>query len=91
MIKTFNSKIAELEQEKSELDLSFLQTKKQEYEDRMFEILDSKNNESDNNDAESQLNEARFCRAKIKEIERKIQNNSKILDSLDQKIRYYKE
>lgn len=91
MIKTFNSKIAELEQEKSELDLSFLQAKKQEYEDRMFEILDSKNNESDNNDAESQLNEARFCRAKIKEIERKIQNNSKILDSLDQKIAYYKE
>lgn len=91
MAKTFDSKIQELEKEKSELDLAFLQLKKQEYEDRMFAILDSENNELDKKDAESQLNEAKFCRAKIKEIEWKIQNNSKILDSLDKKITNYKE
>jgi len=90
MATKIEAKIQKLEQEKSELDLSFLQSKKQEYEDRMFAILDSENNELEK-DAESQLNEAKFCRAKIKEIELKIQNNSKILDSLDKKITHYKE
>ena len=90
MATKIEAKIQKLEQEKSELDLSFLQSKKQEYEDRMFAILDSENNELEKN-AESQLNEAKFCRAKIKEIELKIQNNSKILDSLDKKITHYKE
>lgn len=90
MATKIEAKIQKLEQEKSELDLSFLQSKKQEYEDRMFAILDSENNELEK-DAESQLNEAKFCRAKIKEIGLKIQNNSKILDSLDKKITNYKE
>ena len=90
MATKIEAKIQKLEQEKSELDLSFLQSKKQEYEDRMFAILDSENNELEK-DAESQLNEAKFCRAKIKEIGLKIQNNSKILDSLDKKITHYKE
>ena len=34
MAKTFDLKIAELERKKSELDLTFLQIQKKDYEDR---------------------------------------------------------
>jgi hypothetical protein len=39
MANSFNTKLAELEKEKSELDTSFLQSKKQEYEKRISELL----------------------------------------------------
>ena len=39
MATTFDKKISELEKEKSELDISFLQSKKQEYEKRISELL----------------------------------------------------
>jgi hypothetical protein len=39
MANSFKTKLAELEKEKSELDISFLQSKKQEYEKRISELL----------------------------------------------------
>ena len=39
MATTFDKKISELEKEKSELDITFLQSKKQEYEKRISELL----------------------------------------------------
>ena len=91
MVKTFDSKIKELEIEKSELDLTFLQLKKQEYQDRMYEILDSQNDELDESSAISELNKIKSYRKQIKDIDEKIQNNSNFLVEIDKKIAYYGE
>lgn len=91
MVKTFDEKIRELENIKSELDLSFLYTKKQEYEEGIYEILDNRNNKSDNCDATSILNKAAVYRVKIREINEKIQENPKLLEDIQKKIAFYQE
>jgi len=91
MAKTFDSKIQELEKEKSELDLTFLQLKKQEYEDKMYEILDNQNDEINEANAISELSKVKSYRYMIKETEQKIQNNSQYLKDIDRKIVLYKE
>jgi hypothetical protein len=45
MIKTFDSKLAELEMKKSELDLDFLQNQKEEYNGKLCKILEKSDNE----------------------------------------------
>ncbi len=91
MVKTFDLKIKELTQEKSELDLSFLQLKKQWYIEKIYEILDSLNKKSDEVDAITTLNVLKVCRISIKEIDKKIENNSKLLGEIDNKIAYYQD
>ena len=74
MAKTFDLKIQELEQEKSELDLTILENKKQEYTEKMYEILDNQNDEIDEKKAIDELNKLKSYRSKIKETENRIQN-----------------
>ncbi len=68
MAKTYDCIIKRLDTEKSELDLSFLQSKKQEYEEKMYEILDTQDVEIDESNAIIQLNKIKCYRANIKEI-----------------------
>lgn len=91
MTKTYDWKIEELYIEKSELDLSFLQSKKKEYEDKMYEILDNQNDKLDESSAIIQLNQLKSCHKNIKEIDKKIQNNAELLEEIDKKILLYKE
>lgn len=91
MAKTFDLKIKELEHEKSELDLSVLQLKKQWYIKKIFEILDSLNNMSDEINAIATLNVIKLCHIKVKEIDQKIENNSKLVREIDKKIDYYQD
>ena len=91
MAKTFDLKIQELEQEKSELDLTFLENKKQEYTEKMYEILDNQNDEIDEKKAIDELNKVKSYRSKIKETENRIQNNSVFLEDIDKKISSIKE
>ena len=76
MAKTFDLKIQELEHEKSELDLAFLENKKLEYTEKMYEILDNQNDNVDEKNAIDELNKVKSYRAKIKDTENKIKNNS---------------
>ena len=91
MALTFDSKIKELEQSKSELDLNFLECQKKEFEEKMYEILDNQNEGIDENSAISELKKIKSYRSKIKETEEKIQNNSKFIEDIDKKISFYME
>ena len=91
MVKTFDLKIKELEKEKSELDLDFLQFKKQEYEQRISELLVNPLHEWEGEYAIAKFNEVRECHAEIILINHNIQHNSEILEEIDKKIRFYKE
>ncbi len=91
MAKTYDCIIKRLDAEKSELDLSFLQSKKQEYEEKMYEILDTQDVEIDESNAIIQLNKIKCYRANIKEIEKKIQNNAELLEKINDKILFYQE
>ncbi len=91
MAITYDWKIETLEIEKSELDLSFLKLKKQEYLDKIYKILDTENDGWDENSAKNQLNELKSYRAKILEIENKIQNNTELIENIDEKILFYKD
>jgi hypothetical protein len=91
MAKTFDLKIQELEQEKSELDLIFLENKKQEYTEKMYEILDNQNDNVDEKNAISEFNKVKSYRSKIKDTENKIKNNSSFLEDIDKKISSYRE
>jgi hypothetical protein len=91
MATRIDEKIQKLEQEKSELDLTFLGKKKQEYESKMYEILESKNDEMSETNAISELNNVRSYRAKIKDTEQKIKNNPELLEDINRKLSLYKQ
>lgn len=91
MATRIDEKIQKLEQEKSELDLTILGKKKQEYEIKMYEILESKNDEMSETNAISELNNVRSYRAKIKDTEQKIKNNPELLEDIDRKLSLYKQ
>ena len=87
----FDLKIEQLIQEKSDLDLKFLENQKKEYEQKIYEILDKQSEWISGIAAMTQLNELKSYRAKIKEAEDKIQNNSQYLKDIDEKISFYRE
>ena len=91
MIKTFDSKLAELEMEKSKLDLDFLQNQKEEYNGKLCKILEKSDNEWDENNAAHDLYKAKEYFRKIKEIDQKIENNSDFLENIDNKISFYQK
>ena len=91
MAKTFDLKIKELEQEKSELDLTFLQNLKEENEEKMYEILDNQSDEIDETTAVSHLNKVKLYRKKIKDIDEKIAHNDKFIEDIETKISQYRE
>ena len=91
MANSFNTKLAELEKEKSELDISFLQSKKQEYEKRISELLVHPINEWEEGTAIAKFNEVRECYTKIWEINYKIDHIPKTIEEIDKKISFYKE
>ena len=88
MAKTFDEKIRELQERKSEFDLSFLQIKKQEYQQRLDELLETPINEWDEKDA---YQKARECHAKMKEIDYKIQHIPEGTEDIDKKISFLQE
>ena len=88
MAKTFSSKIQELEQEKSEFDINFLENQKKWYEEKMYEILE---NQWEQENAEEKLGQLRNYYSNIKETNQKIQDSSKVQTAIDEKINYYKE
>lgn len=89
MKKRLDSKIKELEKEKSELDITFLQSKKQEYQERIRNILDDQT-DLENENAREKLNELRLYHKRIKDIDYKISHNDKVLDHIKKKIDKYK-
>ena len=94
MVKTFDEKFRELEQKKSELDLSFLQLQKKEYVNKLSDLLSNPNYEWDEDIAIEKFAEARMCYAKITLIDFKIQHlpetYEKQLSEIDDKIAFYK-
>lgn len=80
---TFDSKIRELEESKSELDLSILESKKQEYQNRIAEILESQIAEWGERDA---INELKECHRKIKEIDYTMWHIPETLENINKKI-----
>lgn len=80
MAKTFDEKIRELQDSKFKFDLSFFLTKKQEYQQRINELLEAPINELDEKDA---YKEARECYAKMKDVDNKIQH---IPEDADEKV-----
>lgn len=86
MSKTFDSKIQELEKEKSELDLDFLENKKKEYEEKMYQILEEP---WEQENAAEKLGQLRDYHSKIKDTNQKIQNNPESLSKIEQKIKFY--
>ena len=91
MATTFDKKISELEKEKSELDISFLQSKKQEYEKRISELLVHPINEWEEETAIAKFNEVREYYTKIWEINYKIDHIPETIEEIDKKISLYKE
>jgi len=92
----FDRKINELQEKRAQLDLSFLQWQKQEFERRIAELLESPTdgNESER-EALSKFNEVRECHAKIKDINNKIEhipeNAGELIEEIDRKLSFYKE
>ena len=91
MAITFDQKIKELEQKKSELDLSFLQSKRQWYIEKIYEILDNTTDKADEIQAITTLNAIKLCRIKMKELEQKIKNYPKAIEEIDKKILFYQD
>ena len=87
MAKTFDSKIQELEKEKSELDINFLENQKKWYEEKMYKILEEP---WDQENAVEKLGQLRDYYTKIKDTNKKIQNNPESLARIEQKINFYK-
>ena len=91
MATTFDKKISELEKEKSELDISFLYLKKQDYEKRISELLVHPINEWEEETAIAKFNEVREYYTKIWEINYKIDHIPETIEEIDKKISLYKE
>ena len=97
MTKSFDQKIKELEQLKSESNIDFLQTKKQEYESELISILKDPISEWDESNAIKKFNEARECLKRITDINEKINrinqdwNSNQELENIDKKIIFYRE
>ena len=91
MATTFDKKISELEKEKSELDITFLQSKKQEYEKRISELLVHPIHEWEEETAITKFNEVREYYTKIWEINYKIDHIPETIEEIDKKISLYKE
>lgn len=95
MLKTFDQKIKELEKKKSELDLSFLQLQKKEFEKKLSDLLSNPKYEWDADMAIVKYNEARECFAEITLIDSKIQHLPETYEEecakINDKINFYKE
>lgn len=97
MTKSFDQKIKELEQLKSESNIDFLQTKKQEYESELIILLKDPMSEWDESNAIKKFNEARECLQRITDINDKINrinqnwNSNQELKKIDEKISICKE
>ncbi len=91
MAITFDQKIKELEQKKSELDLSFLQSKRQWYIEKIYEIIDNTTDKADEIQAITTLNAIKICRIKMKELEQKIKNYPKAIEEIDKKILFFQD
>lgn len=89
MTITFASKINELNEKRKGLDLNFLQTEKQRYEQRIAEIF--KAPEWDEKAAAAKFNEAKECFDKLNEINNKIQNNAEEIAHIEADIAKYQE
>ena len=88
MAKMFDKKIRELQERKSELNLSFLQNEKEKYQCRLNELLEIQVGECEEKNA---YKEARECHAKIKEINHKIQHLPEDIENIDKKILFLQE
>ena len=90
MAITFDSKIKELQERKSELDVSILESQREEYRKRIVELLTNPVQEWKGEEA---YNEMRECYAKVKELDEKINQMPadawKIVEELDSKIAKY--
>ena len=90
MAITFDSKIKELQEKKSELDVSILESQREEYRKRIVELLTNPVQEWKGEEA---YNEMRECYAKVKELDEKINQMPadawKIVEELDAKIAKY--
>ena len=91
MTTKFELKIQGLEKEKSELDLNFLQSKKEENEKRISDLLAHPIQEWEEGTAVAKLNEIRECYSKIWEINHKINHIPEIIEEIDKKVLFYKE
>ena len=91
MATKFELKIQGLEKEKSELDLTFLQSKKEESEKRISDLLAHSIQEWEEGTAVAKLNEIRECYSKIWEINHKINHIPEIIEEIDKKVLFYKE
>ena len=91
MATTFDKKISELEIEKSKLELSFLQSEKNEYNQRISKLLEKPILEWEEEIAIAKFNEVRECYSKIWEINQKIDHNPEIIDEIDKRISLYNE
>ena len=87
---TFDSKIKELQERRSELDVTVLESKREEYSNRIVELLTNPVQEWKGEEA---YNEMRECYAKVKELDEKIKQMPadawKIVEELDAKIAEY--
>ena len=90
MKKRFDSKIKELEKEKTEWDIDFLKTKEKEYQERINNILENQT-DIENENAKEKLNELRIYHKRIKDINYKIVHNDEALEHIKKKIDKYKE
>lgn len=84
MVSKFDLKINSLEKEKSELDISFLQSQKDENIEKIYSLLDEW--DMGDEDAASKLREIRWYRKNIKEIDYKMVNRDQLLENIDNKI-----
>lgn len=91
MAITFDQKIKELEQKKSELDISFLQSKRQWYVEKIYEILEKISDKTDEIQAITTLGTIKLCHKRIKEFDQKIKNNPKLIEEIDKKIQFYQD
>lgn len=96
MVITFASKIRSLEIEKSELDVSFCESKKQEYQQKIMEILSQPIDDNDEKGAVLKLKELKEYNDNVIRLGNKIEEIKNLnvveeLKKINEKIKYFKE
>lgn len=91
MAITFDSKIRELQEKKSNLDLSVLNSKRQEYKSMLLESLDAPMDGLQESDAITILKELKGYHENIKEIDKTIQNIPEAAKKIDAEIAFLQE
>ena len=89
MATTFDGRINELEQKKSELNTAFLQTEKNKYEQEISKLLNSPIYEWEEETAITKFNEVRKIYLRIRELEYEILHIPEIIEDIDKKINFY--